>query len=239
MDRAARRVVITGANRGLGLELARQCLQRGDIVWAGCRSPESAEELRALGAAKLLQLDVSDPASIAEFGQAVASQTETLDLLINNAGANGKAFGADVGRSGVLHLAPEHFMAEMRVNALGPMLMVRALMPLLRKVDSAVIANISSQLGSIALGAQMLRDIGYNASKAALNMITTALAGTLAAESIVTVSIHPGWVQTDMGGRVADLTAEASARSVLSIVDGLDPSDNGTFLLWDGSPHPW
>lgn len=239
MGHTARRVAITGANRGLGLELTRQCVRRGDLVWAGCRSPEMADDLRALGAVELVRLNVSDSASIAAFGQTVAGQTETLDLLINNAGANGIAFGAEVTRSGVLDLAPDHFMAQMRVNALGPMLMVRALLPLLRGSGAGVVANVSSQLGSLSLGARMLRDIGYNASKAALNMITAALAGTLSSEPILTVSIHPGWVRTDMGGAEADLSADASARAVLSTLDGLDAGDNGAFLLWDGTPHPW
>jgi NAD(P)-dependent dehydrogenase (short-subunit alcohol dehydrogenase family) len=85
----------------------------------------------------------------------------------------------------------------------------------------------------------MHRDIGYNASKAALNMITTALAGTLGPRGVVAVAIHPGWVRTDMGGSEAPLTAEASASAVLATIDGLAAGDNGRFLNWDGTPHPW
>lgn len=239
MTGAARRVVITGANRGLGLELARQCAARGDRVWAGCRSPDSAGELRALEGVEILALDVADPDGISAFGEAVAARCEGVDLLINNAGANGTVFGADVEKSGVLELAPEHFRVQMEVNAVGPMLVTRALLPLLRKGRSPVVANMSSQLGSMALGAQMLRDIGYNASKAALNMISVALAGTLGPEGTVVVAVHPGWVQTDMGGSEAALKTEASARGVLETLAGLSSSDNGCFLCWDGSSHPW
>ncbi len=127
----------------------------------------------------------------------------------------------------------------MEVNAIGPMLVARALLGLLRRSCAGRIINISSQLGALALGSEMLRDIGYNASKAALNMITVALAGTLDADGLVAVAIHPGWVQTDMGGSSAPLTARDSAAALFGTVQGLLPSDNGRFLSWDGSPHPW
>jgi len=236
MNMASRRVVITGANRGLGLELTRQCLARGDAVWAGCRSPELAHELKTLGEARILALDVADVESIQAFGHSVAGQTDGLDLLINNAGVNATAFGADDSRSCVLYLDPALFMTQMQVNAVGPMLTTRVLLPLLQTSDNAIVANVSSQLGSLALGAQMLRDIGYNASKAALNMITAALSGTLAPDGISVVSVHPGWVQTDMGGPEAPLTPQASATGVLTAVDS---AESGAFLQWDGTPHPW
>ncbi len=234
-----RHVAITGANRGLGLEVVRQCVARGDVVWAGCRRPEAAVELSRLADTTVLGLDVTDPAGIVAFGDAIAVQTDHVDLLVNNAGANGTAFGADVERSGVLDLAPEPFMAQMRLNALGPMLVVRALLPLLRAPTTSTVVNVSSQLGSLALGHQMLRDIGYNASKAALNMITAALRGTLGAEGITAVAIHPGWVRTDMGGAEAPLTAKESVTAMLRTIDGLASSKGDAFLNWDGTPHPW
>lgn len=234
-----RRVVVTGANRGLGLELTRQYAARGDEVWAGCRSPEMATALRGLSNVTALPLDVVDPPSIQAFGESVGRETDRIDLLINNAGASGLAFGADGDHSGVLELAPEHFHAQVEVNAVGPMMVSRALLPRLRAAGSAVIVNVSSQLGSLALGAQMQRDIGYNASKAALNMVTVALAGTLGPEGVIAVAIHPGWVQTDMGGAEAPLTAEVSAAAILTTVEGLTAADNGRFLTWTGETHPW
>ena len=234
-----RQVVITGANRGLGLELARQCVARGDAVWATCRTPDAADELRALSPAAVLPLDVMDADAIERCATDLAQRTERVDLLINNAGANATAFGGTREGSGVFDLDGEHFMAQMRLNALGPMLLTRALLPLLRASQRAVVANISSQLGALALGKRMRRDIGYNASKAALNMITRATAGALQDEAIDTVTIHPGWVRTDMGGPHADVLAEDSAQGVLQVIEDLAPEDSGSFYTWDGRPHPW
>lgn len=239
MSSQRQHTVISGANRGLGLELTRQCLARGDAVWAGCRTPAAAHDLHALHDVTVLPLDVSDPESISAFGASVAAQTDRLDLLINNAGLNATAFGADPTASGVLELEPGHFMAQMQVNAVGPMLLTRVLLPLLRAPDTAAIVNVSSQLGALALGSQMRRDIGYNASKAAMNMITVALAGTLASDGVIAVCIHPGWVKTDMGGANAELTVEESARGLLTTVEALDVEDSGSFLRWDGTTHPW
>ena len=230
MSTARRRVVITGANRGLGLELTRQCIGSGDRVWAGCREPENAGDLAALGPAGILPLDVADAPSVGAFGRAMAAEIDGLDLLINNAGANATAFGGDRLRSGVLELDTALFMAQMQVNAVGPMILTRVLLPLLRKSESPVVANMSSQLGSLALGAQMLRDIGYNASKAALNMITTALAGTLAEEGIVVVTIHPGWVKTDMGGPGANLSIDDGVDTIVWLATLPDDGPTGGFF---------
>lgn len=234
-----RHVVVTGANRGLGLALARGCGARGDAVWAGCRSPEAADELRALDGVVVLPLDVADADSIASFGDAMRRATDRVDVLINNAGVNAAAFGAERERTGVLDLHPDHVRQQMDVNAIGPMLVVRALLPLLRGAPRGVIVNVSSQLGAMALGSRMRRDIGYNASKAALNMITVALAGELGPGGMIAVAVHPGWVKTDMGGDQAPLAAEASADAMLTTVAALTPKDNGRFLTWTGETHPW
>jgi NAD(P)-dependent dehydrogenase (short-subunit alcohol dehydrogenase family) len=235
----ARRTVITGANRGLGLELARGCAAAGDAVWAGCRRPEDAAALGALEGVTVLPLDVVDPASIAAFAAAVGDKAGAVDLLVNNAGVNGTAFGAPADGRGVLDLDPEVFRAEMDVNALGPLLVTRALLPRLRAAAGGIVVNVSSQLGALSLGQGMLTDVGYNASKAALNMITVALAGTLEADGIAVVALHPGWVRTDMGGPEAPLSAEESARAILETVAGLRPEHSGRFVNWDGTPHPW
>lgn len=239
MSNSNHNVVITGANRGLGLALTRRHVEAGDHVYAGCRRPEEAEALRALAGVTVLPLDVTDAGSIRAFAEAVAKHTTQLDVLINNAGSNATSFGGDAERSGVLELDPAHFRDQMEINAVGPMLVTRALLALLRKSSGARVVNISSQLGSLSLGAQMLRDIGYNASKAALNMITAALAGTLESDGIIAVAVHPGWVRTDMGGAQASLSADESAAALSATVAGLTARDNGSFLNWDGSPHPW
>ncbi len=239
MSEVHRRVVITGANRGLGLELARQCAARGDRVWGGCRDPEGAKGLRGIEGASVLALDVADPASIGALGRALARETDGVDLLLNNAGVNGTAFAVAEDGRGVLGLPPEVFTAQVDVNARGPMLVARALLPLLRAAPAAVIVNVTSQLGSLALGNQTLRDVGYSASKAALNMVTRALAGTLGPEGMITIAMHPGWVRTDMGGEHAPLSPHAAAEAMLETIDRLRPRDNGTFLRWDGGLHPW
>ena len=239
MSNTRRTVVITGANRGLGLALTKRHGEAGDCVFAGCRSPEDADDLRALAHVTTLPLDVTDAGSIQAFANAVAEYADHVDVLINNAGSNATAFGGDAAHSGVLELDPEHFRAQMEVNAIGPMLVSRGLLDLLHRSAHGRIVNISSQLGALALGAQMRRDIGYNASKAALNMITVALAGTLEADGIVAVALHPGWVQTDMGGSTAPLSAGESAAAIFDTVSGLSAADSGRFLTWDGSPHPW
>ncbi len=234
-----RRVVITGANRGLGLELARACVERGDEVYATCRSPGSATALASLSPAGILELDVASGASVEAFRRSLVNRVDAVDLLINNAGVNGTEFGAERERAGVLDLEPENFEAQMRVNAVGPMLVTRALRPLLAAAGTSVVWNVSSQLGSLALGKEMRRDVGYNASKAALNMITRASAGDLAAEGVIVVSVHPGWVRTDMGGPDAPLSARDSAEAILATTDRLRPEDSGAFLRWDGEEHPW
>ncbi len=239
MSNTTRTIAITGANRGLGLALTRRHVEAGDRVFAGCRRPDDAADLRGLDGVTALPLDVTNAESIRAFAAAVAHDTQHLDVLINNAGSNATAFGGDAAHSGVLELDAEHFRAQMEINAIGPMLVTRALLELLRQSSLAKIVNISSQLGALTLGSQMRRDIGYNASKAALNMITVALAGTLAAEPLAAVAIHPGWVQTDMGGPNAQLTATASAAAIFDTVSGLSVGDSGRFLKWDGSPHPW
>ncbi len=235
----SRHVVITGANRGLGLELARQCVARGDVVHATARRPADADALRALAPAAVLHLDASDEASIAAFGADLAAHADRIDVLFNNAGANATAFGGTREGSGVLELAPGHFMAQMQLNALGPMLVTRAVLPLLRAAEAPWIVNVSSQLGALSLGREMRRDIGYNASKAALNMITRATAGTLEDAGVRALAVHPGWVRTDMGGAEATLSAEESAAGILALVDRAGPDENGGFFRWDGEPHPW
>ncbi len=239
MSTTERTIAITGANRGLGLALTKRHAEAGDRVFAGCRRPDDSEDLRALPRVTPVPLDVTSAASIRAFAAAVTLGADHVDVLINNAGSNATAFGGDAAHSGVLELDAEHFRAQMEVNAIGPMLVSRALLDLLRKSGHGRIVNISSQLGALTLGAQMRRDIGYNASKAALNMITAALAGTLEAEGVMAVAIHPGWVQTDMGGSAAPLTASESAAAIFDTVSGLSAADSGRFLTWDGSPHPW
>ena len=230
------RVFITGANRGIGLGLAGQCLQRGYRVFAGCRNPEQAAELHRLqdqhsDRLTVLPLDVTDQSAIENAATTVKEFVDGLDLLVNNAGVGG-------GEDPFGQLAEEGLIDTFRVNAVAPILLAQAMLPLLKKGQRPVIASVTSRMGSIA-------DNGsggyyaYRASKAALNMLHKSLAVDLAQQGIITVVLHPGWVRTDMGGQGGRLSVEESVAGLLQVVDGLTETDSGRFFDWRGKKVPW
>lgn len=232
-----RRIVITGAGRGLGLGLARHFAEAGHTVFGCVRNPDTATDLAAV-ASRVLRVDVTDAASV----QAAAAELDDLggvDVVINNSGIDARALGGERETSGVLDIEPAHFLGQMEVNAVGPILVTRAFVPLLRNGVHPTILNVSSQLGSMEVGASGGSDIGYNASKAALNMITVKSATTLASDGIAVVAVHPGWVQTDMGGSSAAISIDESAAALVALVGNLTIADSGRFLRWDGVEHPW
>ena len=235
--RSARRCLVTGANRGLGLEFARQLLDRGDRVIATCRQPGRANALNQLageypGRLHVLPLDVAEPKSRAELVRElplVLGEDARLDLLLNNAGVlhSGERFGK---------VDAATLDDSLRTNASGPFLLTQALAPLL--ADGATVANLSSELGSIA-GKDAFRTPSYSISKAALNMATALLARALAERGIVVLALHPGWVQTDMGGAGAEVTPEDAVGALLGTIDSADAGDNGRFLDRHGEPLAW
>jgi NAD(P)-dependent dehydrogenase (short-subunit alcohol dehydrogenase family) len=231
-------VVITGANRGIGLELARIHLERGDRVIGGCRAPETADALLALGAAAVHRVDVGDETAVEEFGAAVAESLggDPLDILYNNAGASTHSLGTDRADAGVLDVSMKVVEDLTRINGLSAATVTRSVLRTLTAGSKVV--NISSQLGSMVVAARM-PDLPYCVSKAVMNMVTVQLASRLAAEGIVTVCFHPGWVRTDMGGDAADIAPRESAAGIVAKVDALEPADNGGFFRHDGSVHPW
>ena len=231
--------LVTGANRGLGLEFARQLLARGHRVVATCRQPGRAAALNALagehpGRLRVLPLDVADARSRDELVRELPllagdDAPPRIDLLVNNAGIlhSGERFGS----------VPEATLVDsLRINAIGPFLLVQALAPVL--ADGARVANLSSQLGSIDR-ATRFGTPSYSISKAAQNMATAQLAHALAPRGIVVVALHPGWVQTEMGGAGAEVTPEDAARGLLDVIAGLGEGDSGAFLDWQGQPLPW
>lgn len=232
-----RHALVTGANRGLGLELVRQLLAAGDHVVATCRRPGKATALNTLagehpGRLHVLPLDVADAKSHAELARElplVLGEDGRLDLLVNNAGVlhSGERFGS---------LTAANFEDSFRTNATGPLLLTQALAPLL--ADGARVLNLSSQLGSIA-GTRRFGTPSYNLSKAAQNMATVLMAHALAGRGIVVVALHPGWVQTDMGGTGADLPATEAAAGLLRVAAALGPGDGGRFLDWQGRALDW
>jgi NAD(P)-dependent dehydrogenase (short-subunit alcohol dehydrogenase family) len=233
----SQRVVVTGANRGLGLELARQYAARGDEVWGGCRRPDEAKELGEL-TDHVLELDMASAASIESF--AAGLRDAPLDVLINNAGVDGRALGVPDAERDVLQLSTEDFLGELRVNALGPMLLTRALLEPLQQADGARIVNMSSTVGSMEVAATVGSDIGYVVSKAALNMITVKLAGRLRDDGIIAVALHPGLLRTALGTPRGDLQDPApAAAEIVALIDSLTPAQSGSFLHRDGTVHPW
>ncbi|MGY1459411.1 SDR family oxidoreductase [Luteimonas sp. A534] len=237
MDTRSRTSLVTGANRGLGLEFIQRLLARGDHAIAACREPGRASALNALagehpGRLHVLPLDVADARSRAALAAElplVLGDGGRIDLLVNNAGVlhSGERFG----RLGEANL--EH---SFRVNAAGPLLLTQALAPLL--ADGAKVANLSSQLGSIA-GCRRFGTPSYNISKAAQNMVTALLAQALAERGILVVALHPGWVQTEMGGEQATESVGESAAGLLGVIDGLGAADSGHFLDWRGEAIAW
>jgi NAD(P)-dependent dehydrogenase (short-subunit alcohol dehydrogenase family) len=226
--------LVSGANRGLGLEMTRQLLARGDRVVAACRQPGKALALTRLagehpGRLHVLPLDVADPRTIAELAREVGALDLDIDLLVNNAGVlvEHERFGA---------IEPRSLRDSFAVNAEGAFLLTQALNPHL--ADGAKIVNLSSTLGSIA-STNSLYSPSYAMSKAALNMATRLLSIALAERGIVVVSISPGWVKTDMGGAGATLAPEASIASMLRVIDHLQRSDSGRFLSQKGETIPW
>jgi NAD(P)-dependent dehydrogenase (short-subunit alcohol dehydrogenase family) len=231
-----RHVLVTGANRGLGLELTRQCLTRGDYVFAGCRKPARAAALQSLatlyeGRLTLLVLDVTDEETLDASREIVSARTEALDLLFNNAAIH-------PGDEAITDLNAETLIHTFRVNAVGPMIVARCYLDLLNAADPAKIINISSEAGSISR-MQHHRGYAYYASKAALNMLTRALAWEKKLSGVIAVAIHPGWVRTDMGGDHAPLSPVDSVAGILRVVDGLDSASSGRFYTYEGDQYPW
>lgn len=232
-------ILVTGANRGLGFEFAKQLGSAGHTVFATVRSPEKALELNhlaeTLAEVKLVALDVNDDRSLAAAVQEVQNHTEHLDWIINNAGVIGKAQGVEA-------QTREELQRVFATNSIAPLLVAQAFLPLLRKGTQPKLVNITSALGSIGS-----RDAdwdgwynyAYNASKSALNMMSRMLSFELAPHGIAVLALHPGWVATDMGGSDAPINPPDSVRRMLSVIEKLSPAQSGAYLDLDGRTVPW
>jgi NAD(P)-dependent dehydrogenase (short-subunit alcohol dehydrogenase family) len=235
-------IVVTGAGRGLGLEFVKQLLPRAACLIATARNPEAARELQELarnnaGILKIVQLDLSDEESIQRAIEEIGKLVRSLHLLINNAGIYIGRPGTTAGSDRLGKLTMQGGVETLRTNAVGPMILTQGLLPLLQALPQAKIISLTSGLGSIAntAGAPM----HYSVSKAALNMYMRGLAAQLRSSGIISVVINPGWVQTDMGGRGASITAKESVNGILHVMDGLTPEQNGSFLNYRGQTEPW
>ena len=230
------RILITGASRGIGLELARHYLERGDMVLATARNLDEAADLQALAGqhsdrCHLLALDVTDEDAIVAAAAEAGRLIDGLDVLINNAGVFPRNERPET-------LDAQVLLQTLHTNAVAPLIVVRELLPLLRRGRRPRILNITSQLGSLTRRASG-RCYSYCSSKAALNMLTRSLAFDLQDDGIIAVVVHPGWVQTDMGGAHAPVMVGESARGIIALADGLLPEQTSKFLTWDGREHAW
>ena len=235
-------ILITGANRGLGLEFTRHYLERGERVFAGCRKPSAAPSLHALQAKypqrlSVVALDVADADAIRASHRAVHSQTDRLDVLINNAGIYSSG-GSDEPSERLGALSFEDALVVLRVNAVAPLLVAQQFLDLLRAGHNAKIIGISSGYGSVS-GNTGGFPYYYSASKAALNMFMRSLAADAKRWGITTVLLDPGWVRTDMGGPGAPVTPEEAVRSMVRLIDSLTLRQNGRFLTWRGGEQDW
>lgn len=229
-------VLITGANRGLGLEFTRQYAEAGWQVLACCRHPESAEELLKLAAnfkdlVSVHKLDVSDFSQVDTLAASLKDQA--IDVLINNAGIypdSGSGMFSDADYAA--------WMEAFRINSLAPFKVAQAFTPHLKQGKLKKLVNMTSKMGSIAdnsSGGSYL----YRSSKTALNMITKSLSIDLAKDGITTLVLHPGWVLTDMGGPNALITSEQSISGLRQVIDRATLADTGKFYAYDGQEIPW
>lgn len=229
----AKTVVVTGANRGIGLALVKHLLKQGAVVYAGARHPEQAQDLRALDAEYgdallVVSLDVQQQDSIAAFAKTLGASA--LDILINNAGVN-----LDKGR-GVKDLPAEVLAQTFDANTLGPYRMVQTCLPALHRAPQPVVANISSVMGSIAEN-ESGGHIAYRVSKTATNMLTKCIA--LEDDKLIALTLHPGWVKTRMGGDSAQIDVDTAAAGLLDVIIGATPKDSGNYFRYSGERVPW
>lgn len=227
------RVFITGANRGLGLELVRQYVDQGARVFAAARKPYSGELAQLLqkhpAQLSLIPLEVTRDEEVQAAVEAVSEQTSGLDLLVNNAGIGSRGIVLGKYESDIM-------LKVLHVNAVAPVVIGQAFLPLLQQGNTPKLVNISSQVGSFGWNHSGMSTL-YAASKAALNMYTRSLSRE--ATGLITIAVHPGWVQTDMGGGTAPLTPQQSVQHLRTLFARLTPADNGQFFNYDGKPHPW
>jgi len=247
----SKNVFITGGNRGIGLGLVEEIIKqfKPDNIFATFREAGTAEKLHALAAANpclhLIQMDVrADEAKLADVVKTVDEKTKGtgINLLINNSGIIGN-------KCGLGGATKQDMIDTFEVNTVAPILIAQAFLPLLEKasknekdapmgIGRAAIVNISTLMASIseATGGGYY---SYRSSKAALNIATVSMSVDLKKSKILTVVLHPGWVQTDMGGNNAPTTTEQSVAGLLSVIEGLDETKNGKFYDFKGKELPW
>lgn len=225
-------VVITGANRGIGLGLTQQFLQNNSHVIATCRNPSEAKELRALSSDTKLSvypLIVNDAESIAKFADELDGRP--VDILINNAGVIGGT------RQSLENMDYSAWSEAFEINTIAPFRLSATLLENLQRSKNPRIINMSSQMG--ALASTSTGHHAYRSSKAALNKVMQVLALELDSQGIIVCNVHPGWVQTDMGGVNAQITVQESSKGLLNLISALTMQQSGKFFSWEGEELDW
>jgi NAD(P)-dependent dehydrogenase (short-subunit alcohol dehydrogenase family) len=232
-----RQIVLTGASRGLGLEFTRQWLQAGHHVFALARTAHRSPGLAELmdhhsDALHVQDVDVASDDSVNRATAKISDTWNAVDLLLNNAGVYGAKGGS------LSDLEFDDWRQAMEINALGPMRMTRDMLPLLRKGTSSRVINMTSLMGSMTDNTSG-GSWSYRMSKAALNMASRNMGHDTALQGIPAVVIHPGWVQTDMGGAAAPLTIEEAVASMVATIDRFTVEHSGGFYDRNGEAMPW
>ena len=225
-------VLITGANRGLGLEFSKQYAADGWNVLACCRHRQSALDLQSLAAAhsnvKIHTLDVADFAQIDAL--ALQLKDESIDVLINNAGVYPHSSFGDTNY--------DDWANGFKVNSMAPLKMAEAFVQHLTRGQLKKIATLTSKMGSIEDNTSG-ESYSYRASKTAVNMVMKSLSIDLKPYGISVITLHPGWVQTDMGGSNALISAQTSVSGLRKVIENLSLDTTGKFIAYDGKAMPW
>ena len=222
-------VVITGANRGIGLELVKQFNDKDYNVYGSSRNPLASTELQEeIGLDKIIPLDMGDTNSIETFCKQIQNLTNSkIDILINNAAVRGEKGNPEI-------LDPNVIRDTFNINAVGPVMLIKNLR---NSLQGTKIINITSGMGSISRTTS--GDMSYRMSKAALNMAGRNLHMQMKEYNTIIVQIHPGWVRTDMGGMNAAISVEESAKGIINTIENLTPNKSGTFFDYKGEQIPW
>jgi NAD(P)-dependent dehydrogenase (short-subunit alcohol dehydrogenase family) len=225
-------VLITGANRGIGLALVKAYAGQRDKVIACIRSTSDREALDALVAAapkwiEVIEMDVSNPLEIARTRRKL--EAEPIDILINNAGIGGPD------RQSAIDMDFEGLEEALSINAIAPLRVATAFLPNVKAAKGKII-TLSSQMGATGASAD---NLAYRVSKQAVNRLMRGLATELKPQGIPVLIVHPGWVKTDMGGDGAQLSPEQSAAQLLKLIDKFDIASTGKFLAWNGKELAW
>ena len=226
-------VLITGANRGIGLALVKAYANRRDKVIATVRATSDRTELDAFvkTAPKCIDVLEMDVADAAEIGRASRKlEAEPIDVLINNAGIGGpeRQTATDMDFDGLIE--------TLNVNTIAPLRVATAFLPNVKAAKGKII-TLSSQMGQVQSASS--DSLAYRASKAAVNKLMRGLAAELKPQGIPVLIVHPGWVKTDMGGEGAPLTSDESAAQLQKLIDKLDIGSTGKFLAWNGKELAW